>query len=237
MAKEQSNAPGYITYFEDSELLEGLDDAELGKIMRAIMRYARTGEVLPLDGFAAVVFGMITQKIDRTTEKYDKKRAAAAARWSKPDAEGMHNDAQAMQNDAEGMQNDAEGMHIDAEGMHNDAQAMQTEQTVTVTKTVTETYPLLQDNNNNYTCARADDPFAVTSHIDEMQEILGCSDQDRGVLERSCKQYPPEQVMRAVQWATNGGRATVMDVARILRTWKKKDEAGDAFDYSIAGGG
>jgi hypothetical protein len=216
MAKEQSNAPGYITYFEDSELLEGLDDAELGKIMRAIMRYARTGEVLPLDGFAAVVFGMITQKIDRTTEKYDKKRAAAAARWSKPDAEGMHNDA---------------------EGMHNDAQAMQTEQTVTVTKTVTETYPLLQDNNNNYTCARADDPFAVTSHIDEMQEILGCSDQDRGVLERSCKQYPPEQVMRAVQWATSGGRATVMDVARILRTWKKKDEAGDAFDYSIAGGG
>ena len=231
MAKEQNSAPGYITYFEDSELLEGLDDAELGKIMRAIMRYARTGEVLPLDGFAAVVFGMITQKIDRSSEKYDKKRAAAAARWNKNDAEPMHIDAQGMHNDAQAMQNDAQGMHNDAEGMQNG-------QTITKTVTVTETvYPLLQDNNNNYTCAREDDPFAVSSQIDEMQEMLQCSDQDRGVLERSCRQYPPQQVMRAVMFATDGGKATVMDVARILRTWKKKDEAGDAFDYAIAGGG
>ena len=234
MAKEQNNAPGYITYFEDAELLEGLGDAELGKITRAIMRYARTGEVLPLDGFAAVVFGMVAQKIDRTAEKYDKKRAAAAARWCKADAEMMQNDAQAMQNDAQ-------GMHSDAEMMQNDAQAMQTDQTVTVTETET-VYPLLQYNNNN-THAREDDPFAVDnvdneeSQLDRMQEELGCSPPDREVLRRLCAQYPPDQVIRAVTYATkDGAKATVLDVARILRVWKRKDEVDDAFDWAVQGG-
>lgn len=235
MAKEKQ---GFLLYHEDILLLGGaMTPDQLGRLVLALNAFSMTGEPPELDADISGVFALISAKIKKQEAQYEKttqqRKAAIEARWKKTDAEAPKDGTS-----YEDIRDDTKvydrmvSYHSVSETAENDTEAYGAIQTETETETV---YPLLLSNNNNYTCE--EDPFAVTSQIDEMQEILGCSDQDRGVLERSCKQYPPEQVMRAVQWATSGGRATVMDVARILRTWKKKDEAGDAFDYSVAGGG
>lgn len=245
--KKDTTKQGFITYHEDILLLqEAMTYEQLGRLLVAINYYSMTGDKPELDADIAGVFALISAKIRKQEEQYAdtvaKRKKAAEARWG--DDANASDDMQTDANESKDMHMHANASKIDAKGctcipVHQ--KSMQTMQTETETETVL--YPLLQNNNNNYTCAREDDPFAVDNEdnaeaqLDRMQEELGCSPPDREVLRRLCVQYPPDQVIRAVTYAKkDGAKATVLDVARILRVWKRKDEVDDAFDWAVQGG-
>lgn len=229
---EQAEKQGFLLYHEDLEDLSELDGEEFKALVLGLAQYSETGDEPDLKGALRTLFKMLKKKIDRQSERYAetvaKRKKAAEARWNGAE-DGMHMHANASKTDAKG---------CTCIPVHQ--KSMQTMQTETETETI---YPLLQNNNNNYTHAREDDPFAVDNvdnaeaQLDRMQEELGCSPPDREVLRRLCAQYPPDQVIRAVTYAKkDGANATVLDVARILRVWKRKDEADDAFDCALQGG-
>lgn len=67
--------PGVLLYFDDfNPALEAMPDEQLGALFRAVMCYAQTGEVLPLDRFGEFVFKIVKPKIDRDGDKLEKKR-------------------------------------------------------------------------------------------------------------------------------------------------------------------
>ena len=81
----------FILYTSDYQLIEGLTDAQIGQLSRALFIYARDGEVINLDPVVRMAFVFIKDKIDRNQAKYQKKcerlRANAQKRW------GMQKDA------------------------------------------------------------------------------------------------------------------------------------------------
>ncbi len=81
----------FILYTSDYQLIEGLTDAQLGQLTRALFIYTRDGEVVELEPVVRMAFGFIKDKIDRNQDKYQKKcerlRANAQKRW------GMQKDA------------------------------------------------------------------------------------------------------------------------------------------------
>lgn len=237
--KKEMVKQGFLLYHEDMVLLgEVMTPDQIGRLVLAINWYSMTGERPELDADIAGVFALIAAKIRKQEEQYEKatqqRKAASDARWGKNRAEVPEEgtSCEVMRNDA----NASETMRPHAPASKSDANVSETMQTETETETV---YPLLQYNNNNNARARGgDDPFAIDAQLDQMQGDLGCSDADREVLRRLCNQYPPDQVIRAVTYARkDGAKATVLDAARILRVWKQKDEAGDAFDWAVQGGG
>ncbi len=249
MAQKTATTPGFVIYYEDAQLLEELEDADLGQIMHAVMHYARTGEMPELQGYPKIIFGMLAKKIDLNAEKYEKKRAAAQSRWGS-DAEGIQTDAQGdaqgMQTDAQDMHTDAEHMHIDAQGMRTDAQGMhidaiETEaETVTVEETEAGCYSSpQQDRNNNgkeHITARAahEDVDNLAKGAAQKLQNAGCADPFAAdSLASLMRQYDPHQVCRAVDYAIKTKTSRILDVSRILRTWKRKDDASDAFSPEL----
>ena len=51
----QKQMPGVMLYFDRLSFLDRLDDAQTGKLFRAVIRYARDGEVPEIDD---VMFGV-----------------------------------------------------------------------------------------------------------------------------------------------------------------------------------
>lgn len=241
--KESSSKQGFLLYHEDILLLAGaMTPDQLGRLVLALNAFSMTGERPELDADIAGVFALISAKIKKQEAQYEKttqqRKAAIEARWKKNDAE-VPKDGTSYEDirDDTKVYDRMVSYNPVSENAEIDTEAYGAIQTETETETET-VYPLLQYNNNNYTCAREEDPFSLQSQIDGMQSDLGCSDQDRKTLERCCRQYPPDQVRRAVNYALgDGAKATVIDVVRILRTWARKDEAGDAFDWAVQGGG
>ena len=126
VGKETVYIPLYLTYYED---FEDLDDAEFGRVIRAIMAEHITGESIELSKVERVVYKQIVKDAKAAEENYKKikeqKAKAANKKWNKAtDADYMQTDADGCTGYAEGcttMQNDAEGMQTDAQGMQNDA--------------------------------------------------------------------------------------------------------------------
>ena len=63
----------FILYTSDYQLIEGLTDAQIGQLSRALFIYARDGEVVNLDPVVRMAFVFIKDKIDRNQAKYDKR--------------------------------------------------------------------------------------------------------------------------------------------------------------------
>ena len=105
MAKQET-----LTIFSEIEdITRKMSDAQLGKLMRAVMAYRFRGETYIGDDVAIdIAFQFMSNQVDRSETAKAAKFKAAQGRWNtKNDAEGMQSDAQPMQNDAEGMQSDA----------------------------------------------------------------------------------------------------------------------------------
>ena len=82
----------YLKVFTDFlEVTEGLGDAGMGRLFRAMLRYAQDGTEPRLRGKEAVAWAVARQSIDRETAAYETKaeanrqagRKGAAARWQK----------------------------------------------------------------------------------------------------------------------------------------------------------
>ena len=69
--EDKGNRPGVMIYFDDvSPALNCMDDAQCGRLFRAIVSYGKTGEVPSIDGMEGLVFAMLTPKIDRDGRRY-----------------------------------------------------------------------------------------------------------------------------------------------------------------------
>lgn len=67
MGKKKS----FIVYCDSMEHLELLDDAECGRLFRALMEYAGSGRITKLDGMAKMAFSFMRLQMDRDGQKYE----------------------------------------------------------------------------------------------------------------------------------------------------------------------
>lgn len=85
----------FILYTSYYAIIEGLTDAQLGQLTRAIFRYARDGEVVDLEPVVRMAFAFIKDNIDRNADKYQQKcernRENIRKRWEKKKAESDTN--------------------------------------------------------------------------------------------------------------------------------------------------
>ena len=83
--------PGVMLYFDRLSFLDRLDDAQTGRLFRAVIRYARDGEEPEIDD---VMFGMawdvLRPMLDYDAQRYaevsEKRRLSALRRWEKAQA-------------------------------------------------------------------------------------------------------------------------------------------------------
>ena len=69
MTKDNKNS--FILYTNYYEILNGLEDSEMGAIFRAILRYQATGEMSDLPASLKLAFGFIKNQFDLDEKKYD----------------------------------------------------------------------------------------------------------------------------------------------------------------------
>lgn len=85
----------FILYTSYYAIIEGLTDAQLGQLTRAIFRYARDGEVVALEPVVQMAFAFIKDNIDRNADKYQQKcernRENIRKRWEKKKSESDTN--------------------------------------------------------------------------------------------------------------------------------------------------
>lgn len=62
--------PGVMLYFENRECIEALSDDEAGKLMKATLQYAQTGENPQFEGVLNLVWLLLRPVIDRDAQRY-----------------------------------------------------------------------------------------------------------------------------------------------------------------------
>ncbi len=80
--------PGVMLYFDRLSFLDRLDDAQTGRLFRAVIRYARDGEVPEIDDLMfGVAWDVLRPMIDYDAQKYaevcEKRRQNIQRRWKK----------------------------------------------------------------------------------------------------------------------------------------------------------
>lgn len=85
----------FILYTSYYAIIEGLSDAQLGQLTRAIFIYARDGKIIELEPVVRMAFSFIRDNIDRNADKYQKKcekmRENIKKRWEKKQADNDGN--------------------------------------------------------------------------------------------------------------------------------------------------
>lgn len=80
--------PGVMLYFDRLSFLDRLDDAQTGRLFRALIRYARDGEAPVIeDVMFGVVWDVLRPMVDYDAQKYaemcEKRRKNILRRWEK----------------------------------------------------------------------------------------------------------------------------------------------------------
>ncbi len=73
----------FLMYLDYEEQFNLLTDEQIGQLMRAIIKYEKTGVVLELEGMLKIAFSFIKTQLDRDREKWQeekKKRSEAGKR-------------------------------------------------------------------------------------------------------------------------------------------------------------
>lgn len=82
----------FLMYLDYEEQFNLLTDEQLGQLMRAIMRYEKTGELSELDGIVKMAFSFIKQQLDRDNEKWQEERQKRSEAGKKGMAKRWKND-------------------------------------------------------------------------------------------------------------------------------------------------
>lgn len=61
----------FLIYLDYEEQFNLLTDAQVGQLMRAIIKYEKTQEIPELDGMLKIAFSFIKSQLDRDREKYN----------------------------------------------------------------------------------------------------------------------------------------------------------------------
>ena len=97
----------YVKMFTDYEVtLRELNDEELGRLMRAMFRYAQDGTLPQFQGNERFIWPMIQQTVDREAEAYDNKVSATRrARQQRSQQKQTEDDAILEKTDSVSSQN------------------------------------------------------------------------------------------------------------------------------------
>ena len=94
----------FPAFFKYRATLDGLTDAQVGRVFRAALAYAEDGTVPELKSAEKLAFAFIRADIDTAREKYDetcrKRKTAAVARWKNGRMQMDANACFALQTDA-----------------------------------------------------------------------------------------------------------------------------------------
>ena len=87
----QKQMPGVMLYFDRLSFLDRLDDAQTGRLFRAVIRYARDGAVPEIDDVMfGVAWDVLRPMVDYDAQRYaevsEKRRQSALRRWEKAQA-------------------------------------------------------------------------------------------------------------------------------------------------------
>lgn len=63
----------FLIYLDYEEQFDLLTDEQIGQLMRAIIKYEKTGEILELEGMVKMAFSFMKTQLDRDREKYQAK--------------------------------------------------------------------------------------------------------------------------------------------------------------------
>lgn len=63
----------FLIYLDYQEQFELLSDEQAGQLIKAIIKYEKTGEITELDGMVKMAFSFIKTQLDRDREKYQAK--------------------------------------------------------------------------------------------------------------------------------------------------------------------
>ena len=64
----------FLIYLDYEEQFNLLTDEQVGQLMRAIIKYEKTGEITKLDGMTKMAFSFIRQQLDRDNEKWKEEK-------------------------------------------------------------------------------------------------------------------------------------------------------------------
>lgn len=89
----------FLIYLDYQEQFELLTDEQAGQLIKAIIKYEKTGEITKLDGMTKMAFSFIKQQLDRDNEKWreeKQKRSEAgkkgmANRWRNSNNDNNNN--------------------------------------------------------------------------------------------------------------------------------------------------
>ena len=101
----------YLDYQEQFELLtdeqvELLTDEQAGQLIKAIIKYEKTGEIAKLDGMTKMAFSFIKQQLDRDSEKWKEEKQKRSEAGKKGMANRWKNNNNADNNDNNVITND-----------------------------------------------------------------------------------------------------------------------------------
>lgn len=77
----------FLIYLDYQEQFELLTDEQAGQLIKAIIKYEKTGEIAKLDGMTKMAFSFIKQQLDRDSEKWKEEKQ----KRSKAGKKGMAN--------------------------------------------------------------------------------------------------------------------------------------------------
>ena len=63
----------FLIYLDYEEQFNLLTNEQIGRLMRAIIKYEKTSEITELDGMTKMAFSFIKTRLDRDREKYNKR--------------------------------------------------------------------------------------------------------------------------------------------------------------------
>lgn len=64
----------FLIYLDYQEQFELLTDEQAGQLIKAIIKYEKTGEITKLDGMTKMAFSFIKQQLDRDSEKWKEEK-------------------------------------------------------------------------------------------------------------------------------------------------------------------
>lgn len=120
----------FVLYLNALEQWEMLSDEQAGKLVKALFKYADTGEKLQTeDGMLRMAFSFITAQMDRDSEKYaktcEKRRNSIKKRWENNNTKNtnvytcIQNDSNVTDNDNDNV-NDNENENDNDNDTHSD---------------------------------------------------------------------------------------------------------------------
>ena len=197
-----SERKSFMLYLDAIEQWDMLTDEQAGVLIKALLRYSKTGERLETsDGMLKMAFSFITAQIDRDGEKWEKtcekRRDAAYKKWNNAKDANAYNSMQNMQ------------MHTNA---YNSMQKIQmnTNDTDTVTDTETVT-DIIKENNIKEKSKRF-----VKPTLEQVQAY--CRERNNNINAQTFIDF-----YEANGWVQGRAGKPLKDWKAAVRTWEKNN--------------